>query len=280
MELPPLPTLREAARAWATVATHSFGGPAAQIAVMHRVVVDDRRWIGEARFLHALNYCMLLPGPEAQQLATYLGWLLHGRVGGLVAGGLFVLPGFLAILGLSFAYVALGDLDVVAGLFFGLQAAVLAVVVEAVHRLGTRVLTRRSTVAVAVVSFLAMWLFDIPFPAVVTLAALTGLLGHWLAPGSFDVIRARDASDAPPALLDVWLDAHPPAAPTLGATAVTLGIGVGVWLAPVALLLGLLGPDHVQSQVATFFAGAATVTFGGAYSVLAYVAQHAVEAQN
>jgi chromate transporter len=162
------------------VALLSFGGPAGQIAVMHRILVEERRWVSEARFLHALNYCMLLPGPEAQQLATYLGWLMHRTLGGLIAGGLFVVPGVVALMALSWIYVVWGDVGVVAGLFFGLKAAVLAVVIEAVLRFGRRALKSRIAVAIAALAFLALFLFAVPFPAVVLAAAAVGFIAHRL----------------------------------------------------------------------------------------------------
>ncbi|HET6522358.1 MAG TPA: chromate transporter, partial [Geminicoccaceae bacterium] len=170
-------TFREAFWVWARIAALSFGGPAGQIAVMHRILVEERRWIGETRFLHALNYCMLLPGPEAQQLAVYIGWLLHRTRGGLVAGTLFVLPGFLAIMALSWLYAGLGDVGVVAALFFGLKAAVLAIVLEAVVRIGRRALRNNVMVALAAAAFVAIFLFDVPFPLIVLSAGLIGFLG-------------------------------------------------------------------------------------------------------
>ncbi len=170
-------SFREALGVWARVAALSFGGPAGQIAVMHRIVVDEKRWIGESRFLHALNYCMLLPGPEAQQLAVYIGWLMHRTLGGLVAGLLFILPGFLSILALSYVYVAFGDADVVEGLFFGLKAAVLAIVVQAVFRIGSRALANPAMIAIASGAFLAIFAFKVPFPLIVLAAAVIGYLG-------------------------------------------------------------------------------------------------------
>ncbi|HEY9420547.1 MAG TPA: chromate transporter, partial [Thermoanaerobaculia bacterium] len=178
MSAPPSIPLGEATRLWAKVASLSFGGPAGQIAVMHRFLVEEKKWISEERFLHALNYCMLLPGPEAQQLAVYTGWLLNGTVGGLIAGTLFVLPGFLAILGLSFAYVELRDSALVAALFFGLKPAVLAVVAEAVVRIGKRALKDRFRIALAALAFIAIFFFEVPFPAIVVAAGLAGYLAH------------------------------------------------------------------------------------------------------
>ena len=275
---PPLPSFPEAARVWARIAALSFGGPAGQIAVMHRILVDEKRWIGEERFLHALSYCTLLPGPEAQQLATYIGWLLHRTKGGLVAGALFVLPGFLAILGLSYAYVLLGEAPLVGGLFFGLKAAVVAIVLQAVVRVGSRALRSRAARGLAAAAFLLLFLFDTPFPAVVLAAGLIGFFagraglqgfaggGHGAAAG-----RVADRDTA----LGEALPAHarPGARWTLGISALLLLL----WLGPVALLYATLGPDDVFTRIGLFFSRMAAVTFGGAYAVLAYVAQEAVD---
>jgi chromate transporter len=266
----------EAVHVWVRVAANSFGGPAGQIAVMHRILVDEKRWISEGRFLHALNYCMLLPGPEAQQLATYIGWLLHGTRGGLVAGGLFVLPGFLSILALSVLYVTYQDLPVVTGLFFGLKAAVLAVVVEAVVRIGRRVLKNALMVCVAATAFAAIFLFEVPFPAVVVGAGVLGLVGDRFRPDLFEIVEVRGPV-AGAGLLDDVFDQATPVQPSLGVTLRTVATWLAIWLVPVGLLVGVLGPDHTMSRLGTFFSTVATVTFGGAYSVLAYVAQQAVE---
>lgn len=271
--------LGEAAKVWARVAALSFGGPAGQIAVMHRILVEEKRWIGEARFLHALNYCMLLPGPEAQQLATYIGWLLHRTKGGLVAGLLFVLPGFLAILALSFVYVLAGRLPTVEGLFFGLKAAVLAIVLQAVVRVGSRSLKGAPLKALAAAAFLAIFVFNLPFPAIVLAAAAIGFLagkagfaafrtsGHSAAGGA--IVHDRDT------LLGEELPDHARPNPRWALT--ISAIFLLLWLTPVAALLLLLGPDNVFSRIALFFSQMAVVTFGGAYAVLAYVAQEAVE---
>jgi chromate transporter len=253
-------SLREAAGVWARVAALSFGGPAGQIATMHRILVEERRWIGEARFLHALSFCTLLPGPEAQQLAIYLGWLLNGARGGMLAGGLFVLPGALAIMGLSVVYAAWGRTGGVAALFFGLKAAVLAVVLQAVLRVGRRALRARALMGVAVAGFVAIFFFAAPFPAVVAAAGLFG----WLArPGP------------PPAAVEA--DAMLRDAPSEAGTRRAAAAWLALWLAPTAALLAVLGPDDVFSRIATFFTEMAVVGFGGAYAVLAYVAQEAVE---
>jgi chromate transporter len=271
--------LSAAVRVWVRVALQSFGGPAGQIAVMHRILVEEKRWISEERFLHALNYCMLLPGPEAQQLATYTGWLLHGYRGGLLAGGLFVLPGFLAILLLSLVYAVSRDIGWVAALFFGLKAAVLAVVLEAVVRIGRRVLKNGIMIAVAILAFVGIFLFHLPFPLIVGGAAALGLLGGWLRPSSFAVIRAPAGAGRGPAVLDAQLDAEQPAhtRPSLGrAVRVVLVLGL-LWWVPILLLVVGLGAAHVFTGEALFFSKAAVVTFGGAYAVLAYIAQQAVE---
>lgn len=267
---------REALRVWLRVALQSFGGPAGQIAVMHRILVEEKRWVSEARFLHALNYCMLLPGPEAQQLATYLGWLLHGTRGGLSAGLLFVLPGFLAILALSVVYAVYGGVSAVAALFFGLKAAVLAVVVEAVIKIGRRALKNRVMVALAAGAFVAIFFFNVPFPLLVLAAALVGLVGVWVTPGLFTVIKghATGRDDEGGYVITDALAAR--VRPTLGGALRNLLVWGAVWLAPLALLYGLLGGDHTFTEIGAFFSRAALVTFGGAYSVLAYVAQEAV----
>ena len=267
---------RDAFRVWAEVAINSFGGPAGQIAVMHKLLVEEKRWIGESRFLHALNYCMLLPGPEAQQLATYVGWLLNGTKGGLLAGALFVLPGFLSILALSLLYTSFRDVAFVEGLFYGLKAAVLAVVVEAVVRIGKRVLKNGTMRAIAAAAFVAIFFFEVSFPVVVGTAALIGLVGGRLSPATFVVIKPKASSGDDDALLDRLLSApavRPTAARTLGVAALWLTI----WLGPVIVLAVVLGPQHTFTQIGAFFSKAAAVTFGGAYSVLAYVAQEAVE---
>lgn len=269
----------DAVRVWARIAALSFGGPAGQIAVMHRILVDEKRWIGEDRFLHALNYCMLLPGPEAQQLAIYIGWLLHKTKGGLVAGTLFVLPGFLAILGLSYIYVLLGQVPLVTGLFFGLKAAVLAIVLQAVVRVGSRALKNNVMRGMAAAAFVAIFFLRAPFPLIVLIAALIGFFGgraghaafkggggHGAAAG--EVVHDRDTA------LGEELPDH--ARPNLSWSLRISGALLLLWLGPVAALLIALGSDDVFSHIATFFSQMAVVTFGGAYAVLAYVAQEAV----
>ena len=269
----------EAVKVWARIASLSFGGPAGQIAVMHRILVDEKRWIGEERFLHALNYCMLLPGPEAQQLAAYIGWLLHKTKGGLVAGALFVLPGFLAILALSYVYVLLGHAPLVEGLFFGLKAAVLAVVVQAVVRVGSRALKKSVMRGIAVAAFVAIFFLDAPFPLIVLTAGLAGYLGGRSGLAAFkgggghgsvggNVVHDRDTA------LGEGVPDH--ARPNLAWFLKISGALLFLWLAPVAALFAIFGPDDVFTRIASFFSQMAVVTFGGAYAVLAYVAQEAV----
>ena len=276
---PPHPSFSEAVRVWARVAALSFGGPAGQIAVMHRILVEEKRWIGEARFLHALNYCMLLPGPEAQQLAVYVGWLLHRTKGGLVAGTLFVLPGLVAIMALSWVYVLLGRVGLVQGLFFGLKAAVLAVVLEAVARIGRRALRNRAMLGIAAASFVAIFVLRVPFPLIVLTAGLVGYAGGraghpaFLLGGGHGAAHGKVIPDAETALGEE-LPAH--ARPPLSWSLRVAGVCLLLWLGPVLLLLAVLGTGDVFADVALFFSKMAVVTFGGAYAVLAYVAQQAV----
>lgn len=265
---------RDAFVVWMRIALLSFGGPAGQIATMHRILIDEKRWISERRFLHALNYCMLLPGPEAQQLATYIGWLMHGTRGGLIAGGLFILPGVVAIMALSMIYASFGQVGFVAALFFGLKAAVLAIVLQAVARIGGKALKSTAMRALAAAAFVAIFLFDVPFPLIVLGAGLIGLVGARAGIGGFVAapLRADDADDS---LLGEGGAAqpHPSTAETLRVALVWLLL----WLLPVAALLIARGPHDVFSQIAVFFSKMAMVTFGGAYAALAYVAQQAVD---
>jgi chromate transporter len=270
-------TYREAFWVWVRIALQSFGGPAGQIAVMHRILVEEKRWVSEARFLHALNYCMLLPGPEAQQLATYIGWLLHRTRGGLTAGLLFVVPGFVSILALSIVYALYQRLPLVEALFFGLKAAVLAVVVEAVLRIGRRALKNRAMVTLAALAFVAIFFFAVPFPLIVLTAGLAGLIGARYAPRTFAVLPGHagpsPAGDGGYAIAD---EGAVGARPTVAGVVGTIAIWGSIWLAPLLLLRLLLGAEHTFTQIGVFFSQAAMVTFGGAYSVLAYVAQEAV----
>ena len=273
-------SFREAFWVWLRIAALSFGGPAGQIAVKHRIVVDEKRWIGEARFLHALSYCNLLPGPEAQQLAIYIGWLMHGVRGGIMAGGLFVLPGLVCIMALSYVYAGWGHVGAIAALFFGLKAAVLAVVVQAVVRVGSRALRNRAMLGIAAAAFVCIFFLGVPFPIIIVAAGLLGWLGTRAGSPLFQIggghgKAAGNALADADSLLGEGMPAHArvTAARAWKATAVW---GV-LWLAPVAALLLTLGPDATFTRIALFFTEMAVVTFGGAYAVLAYVAQQAVE---
>ncbi len=263
--------------AWSTVAINSFGGPAGQIAVMHDEIVVKRRWVGERRFLHALNYCMMLPGPEAQQLATYLGWLLRGPSGGLFAGSLFILPGFVSIMALSILFAVYGNVEWVTGLFFGISAAVVAVVASAVIRIGKRVIKNATMLAIALASFLAIFVFELPFPLIVGAAALVGLIGGRWRPDVFLVVTGEDEG-ATDDKSDILIGDHDGsgARPKFGRTVRVLGLGVGLWFVPILILVVALGPEAVLVRIGWFFSTAAVLTFGGAYSVLAYIAQEAV----
>ncbi|GAA0522321.1 chromate transporter [Paractinoplanes deccanensis] len=268
--------LREAVRAWFAISLQTFGGPAGQIAVMQRHLVDERRWIGQRRYLHALNYCMLLPGPEAQQLAIYVGWLLNGVRGGLIAGTLFVLPGMVALLALSAIYVGFGDTTVVTAVFAGLAPAVVAIVAQAVWRVGSRSLTNRTLVGFAVVAFLALALFGVPFPVVIAAAALAGWSLHRWRPTLITTSGGHGAAtDGPEPLVSDEALHHDQPSPRRAAT--ILAIGLAAWFLPVALVAVTTGAGSVYTQQGLFFSGTAVVTFGGAYAVLAFVAQRAVE---
>ena len=266
----------EAFRLWLKVGLLGFGGPAGQIALMHRLVVEEKRWIGEARFLQALNYCMLLPGPEAQQLATYIGWLTNRTWGGIVAGTLFVLPGLLVLLGLSSLYLAYRDLGWMQGLFVGVKAAVLALVVEALLRVAKRALHSRLAWGIAGLAFIALFAFAVPFPFVILAAALLGLALHRLAPGAL-AGRAKQSTAADSASPLIPDDARlPHTAPSWRRAGLVLMVCLGLWVVPVAACWIWLGPQHVLTQQALFFSKMAIVTFGGAYAVLSYVGQEAV----
>lgn len=253
------PTFRELTATSAKIGCLSFGGPAAQIALMHRIFIDEKKWVDEARFLHALNYCMLLPGPEAQQLATYVGWLLHGVKGGIIAGLLFVLPGALVVFALSWLYAAHGSAPLVEGAFYGVRAAVLAFVVEAMIRLSKRALKGRADILTALAAFAALTFFALPFPVIILAAAAIGATG-----------AGRRESIVPPAV----------AAPERKReTLATLALWGGLWATPVLLSLAALGPDHVVTRVGVFFSKLAIVTFGGAYALLGYLRQQAVDSE-
>jgi len=265
----------EASRVWLRVAAMSFGGPAGQIAVMHRILVEEKRWISESRFLHALNYCMLLPGPEAQQLATYVGWLMHRTPGGIMAGGLFILPGVIAIMGLSWVYALYGQVGFVSALFFGLKAAVLAIVLEAVVRIGKRALKNRVLIGLAAAAFVAIFFLDAPFPLIILAAGLIGFFGGRADLPQFQVGGHGNGEEDADNLLGNDLPDH--ARPNARRSLRVAALWLALWLTPVALLIMMLGESNVFSQIAIFFSKMAMVTFGGAYAVLAYVAQQAVE---
>jgi chromate transporter len=267
----------EAFRVWLRVAMLSFGGPAGQIAVMHRILVEEKNWISESRFLHALNYCMLLPGPEAQQLATYIGWLLHRTAGGIMAGGLFIVPGIVAIMGLSYVYAAYGNVAFIEALFFGLKAAVLAIVVQAVVRVGKRALRNRVMIALAAIAFVAIFFFNVPFPVIIIAAGVIGYLGARSGRPEFAAIEhgGGKKTAAVDSMLGEELPEH--VRPSVARALKVSSIWLLLWLVPVAALLIGLGQANVFSQIALFFSKMAMVTFGGAYAVLAYVAQQAVE---
>src|SRR4051812_13515242 len=273
--------LAEAFWVWLRVSLLSFGGPAGQIAVMHRILVEEKRWISDTRFLHALNYCMLLPGPEAQQLATYIGWLMHRTAGGIMAGGLFVVPGVIAIMALSYIYAAWGQVPIVVALFFGLKAAVLAIVVEAVVRIGKRALKSRAAVALAAAAFVGIFFFAIPFPIIIFGAAAIGFLAQWSGIGGFGSAGGHGPSGAHGqsaqggSLLGDELPEH--ARPTVARSLSVAAVWLALWLVPVILVVATMGRSNVFSEIAIFFSKMAMVTFGGAYAVLAYVAQQAVD---
>jgi chromate transporter len=276
---PPAPvSLFEAFKFWLKLGFISFGGPAGQIAIMHTELVERRRWISEKRFLHALNYCMVLPGPEAQQLATYIGWLMHRTWGGIIAGALFVLPSLFILVALSWVYIAFGDVPWVAGLFYGIKPAVTAIVVHATHRIGSRALKNNVLWSIAAASFVAVFALNVPFPVIVGVAALVGYVGgrirpdkfksgggHGTADKSFGAALIDDDTPTPAHALFRW--------PRLAIVAVS---GAFLWTLPMILLAGMLGWDHTLTQMGWFFTKAALLTFGGAYAVLPYVYQGAV----
>jgi chromate transporter len=274
---PAHPGFGDALRFWLQLGFLSFGGPAGQIALMHTELVERRRWIGEKRFLHALNYCMLLPGPEAQQLATYIGWLLHGSVGGVVAGVLFVLPSLFILVALSWIYVTLGDTPLVAGLFYGIKPAVTAIVLQAAWRIGSRSLRNNLLRAVAVVAFLAIFVLHLPFPAIVLGAALVGIAGARFAPSMFrGGGHGANAASYGPAVIDDDTPLAPHTQFRRDRLAAVLIIGALAWLLPMLTLTTAFGWQHIYTQMGWFFTKAALLTFGGAYAVLPYVYQGAV----
>lgn len=268
-------SLRAATGVWAAIGLNSFGGPAGQIAVMHRELVERRRWISERRFLHALNFCMILPGPEAQQLATYIGWLMHGTVGGLVAGLLFIVPGFIAMLALAAGYALFGNVTWVEGLMFGLQAAVVAIVIQALFRIGRRTLRSGALIAVAALSFMSIAFLQVPFPIVVIAAALVGWILGRQRPEWFTLGRHAQTADERRGHALLPDDEDIPRAIARSALHAAL-VCAALWLIPVAALVWLLGSDNVFAQEALLFSKGAVVTFGGAYAVLGYITQEAV----
>ena len=270
-------SFREAFRFWLKLGFISFGGPAGQIAIMHQELVERRRWISERRFLHALNYCMVLPGPEAQQLATYIGWLMHRTWGGIVAGALFVLPSLVILIGLSWVYVAFGDVPLVAGLFYGIKPAVTAIVLQAAHRIGSRALKNSTLWAIAAAAFVAIFALNVPFPAIVAAAALIGAIGGRLAPASFRTGGHGTANKTyGPALIDDDTPTPQHALFRWSRLARVALAGALLWALPMAALLALLNWQHTLTQMGWFFTKAALLTFGGAYAVLPYVYQGAV----
>jgi chromate transporter len=266
---------KQATKAWFVISLQTFGGPAGQIAVMQRHLVDEHRWIGQKRFLHALNYCMLLPGPEAQQLAIYVGWLLNGVRGGLVAGTLFVLPGLVALLGLSALYVGYGDTTAVTAIFAGLAPAVVAIVAQAVWRVGKRALHNPALVGFAAGAFIALAVFGVPFPLVIAAAAAAGWALHRWRPQLTAASEHGGGDHGPAPLIPDDVLHHDQ--PSSRRAATILAVGLVAWFAPVAVVAATTGTGSVFTQQGLFFSGAAVVTFGGAYAVLAYVAQRAVE---
>jgi len=268
----------DALRFWLKLGFISFGGPAGQIAIMHQELVERRRWISENRFLHALNYCMVLPGPEAQQLATYIGWLLHRTPGGIAAGVLFVLPSLFVLIALSWIYLAFGHVAVVAGLFYGIKPAVTAIVLHAAHRIGTRALKNGVLWAIAAASFVAIFALNAPFPLIVLVAALLGAIGGRVAPQHFRAGGGHKASnqDYGPAIIDDDTPAPAHARFSSARLAMVLGGGAVLWLLPMGALTATLGWDDTFTQMGWFFTKAALLTFGGAYAVLPYVYQGAV----
>jgi chromate transporter len=263
---------------WLKLGFVSFGGPAGQISLMHQELVERRRWISERRFLHALNYCMLLPGPEAQQLATYIGWLMHRTKGGIAAGVLFVLPSLLILIVLSWVYIAFGDLAVVAGLFYGIKPAVTAIVVQAAHRIGSRALKNNWLWGIAAMSFVAIFALHVPFPAIVAVAALIGYVGGRIAPDKFKASGSHGKADKSfgPALIDDTMPTPEHAKFRWDKLIQITVVGAVLWAAPMAFLTLTYGWGHTLTQMSWFFTKAALLTFGGAYAVLPYVYQGAV----
>ena len=275
---PPAPTFRNAFLFWLKLGFISFGGPTGQIAIMHQELVEKRKWISNARFLHALNYCMLLPGPEAQQLATYVGWLLHRTLGGIVAGGLFVLPSIFVLWGLSFVYVAYGKIPWIAAIFYGLKPAVLAIVAAAVIRIGKKALKNEVMWSIALLAFVAIFFFKIPFPIIIISAGLIGLAGERFWSKKFLIFSGHGSKAGQEESVISDEDASPEhTRPSVARAVRVAALWLAIWWGPVILAIAWLGPDHTIAKEGVFFGKAAVVTFGGAYAVLPYVAQQAVE---
>jgi len=276
---PAAPTRAQAFRYWLKLGFISFGGPAGQIAIMHHDLVDRQRWISEKRFLHALNYCMVLPGPEAQQLATYIGWMMHRTWGGIVAGALFVLPSLVILIFLSWLYMAFGDVPAVAGILYGIKPAVVAIVLHAAWRIGSRALRRPALWAIAAAAFVAIFAFSVPFPAIVLAAGIIGYLGGRIAPSEFAVgggHRTQEGAHAP-AVIDDDTPTPPHALYRGSRLATVIAVSVVLWLLPWGFLAASFGMESPLAQMGWFFTKAALLTFGGAYAVLPYVYQGAVE---
>ena len=274
------PTFGEAFRFWFKLGFISFGGPTGQIAIMQTELVERKRWISQARFLHALNYCMLLPGPEAQQLATYIGWLLHRTAGGIVAGALFVIPSIVVLWTLSFVYVTYGNVPWIAAIFYGLKPVVVAIVVAAVIRIGRKTLKNEVMWAIAALAFVGIFVYGTPFPAIIIGAGFLGLIGGRIWPAKFDVISTHASDGKLDRENSVIDDEHAPpehTKPSLGRSLRVASIWLAIWWTPVLLAAALFGTAHTVFREGIFFGKAAMVTFGGAYAVLPYVAQHAVD---
>ncbi len=278
LEKPEAVTFGQAFRLWLKLGFIGFGGPAGQISLMHRELVEQRRWISETRFLHALNYCMLLPGPEGQQMATYMGWLMHRTRGGIAAGVLFVLPSLFFLILLSWIYIAFGNQPLVAGLFYGIKPAITAVVVHAVHRIGSRALKNGVMWAIAAAAFVAIFALNVPFPIIVATAALIGYIGSRFAPGTFTIggshMQANKSFGS--ALIDDDTPTPEHAVFSWAGLRRVLLAGAVLWLVPMALLMMVFGWQHTLTQMSWFFTKAALLTFGGAYAVLPYIYQGAV----
>jgi chromate transporter len=278
-EAPAPITLAQAFWYWLRLGFISFGGPAGQIAIMHRDLVERRRWISERRFLHALNYCMVLPGPEAQQLATYIGWLMHRTWGGIIAGGLFVLPSLFILIGLSWIYMAYGDVPAVAAVLYGIKPAVTALVLHAAWRIGSRTLRNAWVWSIAVAAFVAIFAFDTPFPLIVIAAGMIGYVGGKVAPAKFSAGGGHGAAKAGygPAIIDDNTPTPTHAKYSTPGLVTYLIAGLAIWVVAFGALLAAWGWDHTLTQMGWFFTKAALLTFGGAYAVLPYVYQAAVD---